>query len=335
MHVITAQNVQDALYQGMSYLARHGVERDSRNGPVLLSPQPVTTLYANPRERVLFWPARDANPFFHLFESLWMLGGRRDVKSVTHYVRRMRDFSDNGETFYGAYGWRWRWQFGHDQIPVIIDRLRSNPDDRRSVLAMWSAMDLGHETKDLPCNTHVYLTRDLDGRLDMTVCCRSNDVIWGAYGANAVHFSMLQEYMAAGIGCEVGHYWQMSNNYHAYRSTFDPLREARREEQRDPMNRQRQRRYGDGDDIEPYPLVSIPLEDWDVELHGFLAGGSHHFRDPFFRHVAVPVRSAYNLFREGRLPDAINECRAVAANDWRVACREWLDRRLQRRMEKS
>jgi thymidylate synthase len=52
--------------------------------------------------------------------------------------------------------------------------------------------------------------------LDLTVLCRSNDVVWGAYGANAVHFSVLQEYLAGRIGVDVGVMYQFSNNYHGY-----------------------------------------------------------------------------------------------------------------------
>ena len=33
-------------------------------------------------------------------------------------------------------------------------------------------------------------------KLCMTVCNRSNDMLWGAYGANVVHMSMLQEFVA-------------------------------------------------------------------------------------------------------------------------------------------
>ena len=49
-----------------------------------------------------------------------------------------------------------------------------------------------------------YILKIKNGRLQMTVHCRSNDIIWGTYGANAVHFSILQEYVAARIGVDLG-----------------------------------------------------------------------------------------------------------------------------------
>src|SRR5690606_6235064 len=139
---------------------------------------------------------RDANPFLHFFESLWMLAGRNDVDYMTRLVRRFAAYSDDGKTFNGAYGYRWRKWFGRDQLQQIIGALRSNPQDRRCVLGMWDAgHDLGLQSADLPCNTHIYF-RIQDDRLNMTVCNRSNDAIWGAVGANVVHMSFLQEYMA-------------------------------------------------------------------------------------------------------------------------------------------
>ena len=139
MKVIKARNVQQALPEALYQLRNEGVERESRNGPVRMFPEPVTTVYLRPAERVMFWPERDCNPFFHLVESLWMLAGRRDVEYVARYVERMRTYSDDGKVFHGAYGFRWRNFFFDDQLPKIIDVLKANPDDRRQVLSMAEA----------------------------------------------------------------------------------------------------------------------------------------------------------------------------------------------------
>lgn len=185
MHVITARNVNDALYQGINYLSRVGISRDSRNGPVKVSPIPVTTVYMQPLERVLFWKDRDANPFFHLYESLWMLAGRNDVTPLVKYAKQMHQYSDDGKTLHGAYGYRWRHAFGRDQLALITDALKKNRDDRRQVLQMWDArQDLGRVGKDLPCNTIATFQINTDGELDLTVFCRSNDIIWGCLAAD-------------------------------------------------------------------------------------------------------------------------------------------------------
>src|ERR1039457_2230941 len=104
MHVIQARNVNDALASGLEYLADKGVEEQSRNGPVIVAPGPVTTVYERPLERVLFSPLRDANPFFATMESLWMLAGHNDVVFPAYFAKNMMNYSDGGVTLHGAYG---------------------------------------------------------------------------------------------------------------------------------------------------------------------------------------------------------------------------------------
>lgn len=224
MKVIAARNVHEVLPVALSWLDRAGIQRGSRNGPVLVSPDPVTTLYEHPEERVLFHPARDANPFFHLYESLWMIAGDNRIEPLLKYVSRIKDYSDDGETLHDAYGYRWRRAFKRDQLEVIVRRLRDDPEDRRCVLQMWDTrLDLDRNGKALPCNMTATFQIGFSGALDLTVFCRSNDIIWGAYGANAVQFGALLEYMAMRIGCPIGRYWQISVNWHAYLSVLLPL----------------------------------------------------------------------------------------------------------------
>lgn len=344
MKVIKARNVHQALPEALYQLSREARDRESRNGPVVLFPEPVTTVYECPAERVLFWAERDANPFFHLMESLWMLGGRNDVEFVARYVERMRSFSDDGVTFHGAYGHRWRVHFERDQLQSIIAALRANRDDRRQVLAMWDARaDLGRDGKDLPCNLLATFQIGTDGRLDMVVSNRSNDMIWGAYGANAVHFSVLQEFVARSVGVPQGRYYQVSANFHAYLETLrkvapladragDPMTPAHlRWAGRDP--------YADGR-VEPYPLMSTDPETWLGDLEMFLDEGPvMGFRDPFFRRVAVPMAEAHRVYKTtkgpGRFDDAIAVLEDCEASDWHLAAVEWIDRRRDAAAERA
>ena len=224
MIVINARNVHAALPLGIHLLQTQGVERHTRNGLVLAAPCPVSTVYSHPREKSVMWGERDVNIAFLLYESLWMLKGRNAVDMLSKYVRNFGRYSDNKITLHGAYGYRWRKHFGFDQLDVIIQQLTADDRDRRNVLQMWDAnADLGKESNDIPCNDMATFQIDADGKLNMVVFCRSNDIIWGAYFANAFHFGMLLEYMATKIGCEMGTYTQVSVNYHAYVETLEPL----------------------------------------------------------------------------------------------------------------
>lgn len=339
MQVIRVRNVHKALPEGLRLVQTSGMRRDSRNGSVLVVPTPVTTWYAKPRERVLFWAERDANPFFHFFECLWMLAGRRDVQFLDRFVKRMKTFSDDGETFHGAYGHRWRQHFDvegggnpnlPDQLPTIISRLIRFPDDRRCVLTMWDpCADLNADSKDLPCNTHVYFSRDQGGFLDMTVSCRSNDMILGAYGANAVHFSFLQEYVAGAVGCGVGGYWQMSNNYHAYvNNDYDKI--AHLADQVDDGMTARPCPYELGA-VSAYPIKVYSTKIWDEDLGVFFENGTVvGFRDPFFRQVVTPMWHAHQAYGSRDFDQARDILAQCAATDWRLAATQWITRRQQR-----
>ena len=71
MEHIAARNVSDGLYLTKLSLLEVGKKENTRNGWVLEFPTPFCVTYTHPTERVLFYPERDANPFFHLMESLW------------------------------------------------------------------------------------------------------------------------------------------------------------------------------------------------------------------------------------------------------------------------
>lgn len=324
MYVIGARNVNDAAIMGMRRLLEHGYRNESRNGDVIVFPTPVSTAYARPRERVLFWPERDANPFFHLFESLWMLGGRNDVEYPARYVKRMRSFSDDGVALHGAYGHRWRAHFGFDQLDVIVERLREKPEDRRATLSMWdAASDLGVDSKDVPCNLQAVFNVTPDHHLHMTVFCRSNDILWGCYGANAVHFSVLHEYVATRVGCPVGQYWQVSVNFHLYASQLEKARAIAELERPNPYTVEGPTR------VNPTKLICGDVLQWHHELTTFLeAPDSQIFTDRFFRRVALPMHWAHAAHK---MKDRQAAQQALDAgdphSDWIVAAKQWLARR--------
>lgn len=216
MRVITARNVSTAFVSGLWHLKTEGVVEESRNGPVLVAPGPVLTEYRNPSERILWDPRRDANHVFHLMEAIWMFAGGRNVEWLLQFNSKFGQYAESDGNMWGAYGHRWRKGFGVDQILTVIDILKRDPKSRRAVIQMWCPVrDLDVDKRDVPCNTVIYFDTT-GGKLNMTVSCRSNDMLWGAYGSNVVHFSMLLELVAHGAGLPMGVYRQFSNNFHVY-----------------------------------------------------------------------------------------------------------------------
>jgi hypothetical protein len=321
---VVARNVNGAFIDTLWWLNVAGLKEQSRNGPVLVAPGPVCITYKKPLERVLFNPKRDANPYFHLFESLWMLAGRNDVAFVAQFAKRMADFSDNGATLNGAYGHRWRKYFKWDQIEGIIQLLRKDPNTRRAVLTMWDgAADLWDSgvsiatSKDVPCNLMALF--DLrNGALNMTVLNRSNDLVWGALGSNVVHFSILQEYIAHAVSNPVGVYRQFSNNLHLYTERHTP---------HDLIYGDREDPYAMGT-VEPSPLMQTEVRTWETDLRRFMADplGDCGYADPFFYGVAAPMYASWTD-RRSKNNDGSLAAQSIVASDWREACLAWITRR--------
>lgn len=326
---IEDRNVNHIFPRGLLYIREEGVARDSRNGSTVEIFEPVAVTYLYADERVLFNKERDCNPFFHLFESLWMLAGRRDVEFVSRYNSRISQYSDDGITFHAAYGHRLRKHFLMDQLQLCINKLKENPDDRRVVLQLWDPIDLNINAKDLACNV-VMIPRIRDGYLDMTVMNRSNDYLWGMTGANVVHMSIIQEYIARMVGVELGHYTQISNCLHAYTDVeiWDRCKDT-------PLIQDDEYMRGE---VEPYPLITEP-EEWDNDLTMWMhnpADENMHYSDPFFEFVAKPMAIAFKHHKENNC--GLDYVERIGATDWRLACYNWLYKRenqLNLRFDKS
>jgi len=362
MLVIRAKNVNYAYRDGLLALFHDGVRQNSRNGEVVAMECPVTTVYENPRHRVLFNEARDANPFFHMMEAIWMLAGRRDAAFLTRYAKQLGEYAESDGNIHGAYGYRWRNHFlGIDQLHHVVNKLKRNPDDRQAVIAMWDPSneirpfymgnggigeeqiggdDLTGTWKDRPCNTHIYLRvvkkyaiRGGEGTwdvLDMTVCCRSNDAIWGAYGANAVHFSVLQEYLAAAIGVGVGTMYQVSNNLHYYVNDLSARcingvsdhTDSRYESMSfhvAPVVNDSASFLGECE--EACRLID---EQWDTGNYSV-----REFKNQWLEFTVMKAVMAHWHYKQGNIEAMKNAVNHVESDDWRMACQEWLTRRVK------
>jgi len=331
-------------------------KKPSRVGEVIQIDEPVIITFEKPRERVLFNQERDCNPFFHVFETLWMLAGRNDIASLEYYSSGYKAQVDDGDgVANGAYGYRWReshaffinnsaeWDERYiDQLKIIIDHLKKVPNSRRAVLQMWNVQDdlrkIGPEnqSKDVCCNTAAYFSlrktqEDIPGvlsqqpfnitYLDMTVTNRSNDLIWGLLGSDQVNLSFLQEYIANCLGVQVGKYNQMSNNLHVYTERFKP--------------EQWLSWVPDGaqvyeDNLRYYPQLVQNQETFDKEVIGFCNNIEGPWREPFLQDVARPMCMAFAAHKSRHYDVAINVLmNEVAAHDWRIAGKDWLAKRRQ------
>lgn len=343
----------------------------SRNGEVIRITEPLIVTYEKPCERVLFNQARDASPFFHTFESLYFLAGRNDLAPLQYYISDYGKFSDDGRTLNGSYGWRWRCAAGVpslctkkpekgeqlcgferpriDQLQILINHLRRDPNSRRAVLQIWNVeSDLLKidSSKDVCCNIscvfeireeqqppHVRAPKPITRYLDMTVFNRSNDIILGMLGANAVHFSFLLEYMACCLGVEVGQYHQVTSNAHVYTWNWKP-EEWLADETPDWYTKE--------EIVKTIPLVQNQ-DVFDKEVRRFIdhdwsdaPSQATAYQEPFLRLVAEPMCRAFYMHKQNRdYEAALHWVEKIEAEDWSWAALQWILKRQRNWMSKT
>jgi hypothetical protein len=356
MLVVPSRNANDALHFVMQRFSEAVVDEENsaggsfgksgqpliervvvRDKPTLEFTQPVTTVYSHPRERVVFCPVRDANPFFHMMEALWILDGRNDVGWLSQFNGNISSFSDNGWSFHAGYGHRLRHHFQIDQLVEVVQKLKRDRNTRQAVLQIWDAkVDLTAFSRDIPCNDTIFLKLRND-KLNITVCCRSNDAIWGAYGANSVQFSVLQEWVASMIGgVSVGTYSQVSDSLHVYTDLPVCQRLLTRARLISKHKYVYQNPYMiSALDTDTLVLFNTDMKVWFEELRYFFdqEGGTatrKNYVNGIF-HIAVPMYRAWQAYKLDRdFVQVEKELECMPACDWKTAAGLWMFRRKEK-----
>jgi len=309
LYQIQGETLDELYIQGLRLLHDFGRIEKTRNGPAMVVPYPVMTIWDDPTKRVLLDENRNCNHAFHINEAIWMLKGENNALLLDPFIHDFSSrFAESDGKLHGAYGRRWFHTFGMNQIDHVINILKKDLSSRQAVISMWDAgLDLGTKVKDKPCNTHLYFR--IDGLLNMTICNRSNDMIWGLYGANAVHFSILLEVIAGALGVEVGKMYTLSNNFHAYTNVFDKTTL---------------------DFTATYPYDSTPLIEgnynefmWDVQ-HWSYGKFPDRFKTDWFNGVAYPVTMAFFAKKNGDINQAKEFISCIIDENWQIGMKQWL-----------
>lgn len=308
---ITARNAPQAYVEGLWKFRTMARLEDTRNGEAYVLPAPAFLTIQFPEERLLNCPVRKVNPFFHCMEFVWMMAGSNDAVWISQFNKRMMEYADD-KILRGAYGWRWA--NPSPQIHDTISLLQGDAGTRQAVLAMWDPIYDGHRatTSDRPCNTHIYFRVDETDSLNMTVCNRSNDFVWGMMGTNVVHFTMLQELIASAAGYKLGMYHVFTNNLHIYTSLpqFENVYNT-------SLPNDIYKGLDRCEELMPLLAGGVSYKEFMNDCL-LLLDGEETFASDWVQHVAWPMKMAY-LDKKNR-SEWINE---IVASDWHRACSEW------------
>jgi thymidylate synthase len=140
------------------------------------------------RKPVVRVPIRALNHRFMAAEAYWILSGDDSVAGIVAYNSKIAEFSDDGQYFFGAYGPK-----VVDQLPYMIEKLKSDRDTRQAGLTIWR--EKPPATRDVPCTVAVFASIRSE-LLHLHVFMRSSD-LWLGLPYDVFNFSMLGHLICA------------------------------------------------------------------------------------------------------------------------------------------
>ena len=166
---------------------------------------------ANPRARLSRSWFR-GRAFSAVAEFVWYCSGSDVVSQMEAYTKGYGDHVGGQARQRGAYGPRLFGPTG--QIEPLIESLRDHPSTRKAVVQLFDRDDLQNHTKDVPCTcTLQFFVRN--DTVELHVHMRSNDAYLGLTH-DVFCFTMIQEYVAARLGFDVGAYVHTVGSLHLY-----------------------------------------------------------------------------------------------------------------------
>lgn len=153
------------------------------------------TVAVEMRRPVLTVPARKLNYRFMAAEAYWILSGDDSVANIAPWNQNISKFSDDGKTFFGAYGPK-----VVGQLDYVVNTLLKDGASRQAVITIWR--ENPPRTKDVPCTiSFVFSLRE--NKLNVHAFMRSSD-LWLGLPYDAFNFSMLGHLVCARLnyaGC--------------------------------------------------------------------------------------------------------------------------------------
>ena len=130
---------------------------------------------------------------------------------------------DFGKEYAGTIGTAYGWIVKRYQLTQsLIDTLKTNPTNRRMVMSLWQNEWLSSAA--LPSCVWSSQWNVTDGKLNLLVNCRSNDVPLGL-PFNVVQYAVLCHLLAQVSGLEAGQFTYVINNAHIYENQIDGIKE--------------------------------------------------------------------------------------------------------------
>lgn len=159
-----------------------------------------------------------------IHELLWFLKGETNIAYLKeNKVRIWDDWADENGELGPVYGSQWRsWPDGKggtiDQIKVLMQQMKTNPDSRRLIVSAWNVADIG--SMALPpchCLFQFYIA---EGKLSCQLYQRSADVFLGV-PFNIASYALFTMMIAQVLDLKVGDFIHTFGDVHLYNNHFE------------------------------------------------------------------------------------------------------------------
>lgn len=154
-----------------------------------------------------------------IIELLWFLRGDTNTRWLKENgVSIWDEWADEKGDLGPVYGSQWRsWPApggAHiDQLAVVLDQLREQPDSRRIIVSAWNVGELDKMAL-MPCHA-LFQFYVADGKLSCQLYQRSADIFLGV-PFNIASYALLTHMVAQQVGLEVGDFIWTGGDCHLY-----------------------------------------------------------------------------------------------------------------------
>ena len=170
---------------------------------------------ANPLDNKIKSSSRGWSEKYADAEWQWYLSGDPNIKKlgslygkIPNIWKKMADRYGNVNSNYG-YQWKRKSQLKH-----VINKLKKDHNTRHAAITIYDGKEWENYKNDTPC-TYAVQFSIIDGKLNMSVYMRSND-LWYGFCNDQYQFSMLQNMVARELNIPVGWYYHHAHNLHLY-----------------------------------------------------------------------------------------------------------------------
>ncbi|QNN99781.1 thymidylate synthase [Ruegeria phage Tedan] len=164
-------------------------------------------------------------PHIAAAEVAWQFMGTKDPGFILgHAPKLWSKFVEDGE-LKTAYGYRWRKEFGRDQLMQAVDCLENDPTNRQLWIQAWDPASDGlggPQPKNIPCPLGFSVSRYQDD-LHMSVFVRSSDVFVGL-PYDVLAYALTLDAIAATVGCRPGTLHFTLHHAHLYKPHWNAAR---------------------------------------------------------------------------------------------------------------